>query len=539
MSPFYRKTSPRTSLIAAGLALSACLLALSGCSTPPAKTPPGVEGDLRLSNLSATTERERALKALESQINQAKEAGNWRAFIQLSEQLWRALDGDADNQTAVEYSVWKTLQTAFDTPKKRAQMQSDPLLAVWQPLLDATAQPPLFARQSLADLAEFNPDALYTHHLIPALREKLKNPLQPKQIAVLLPFKGKYQAISEQIRNGLLKAYMLSNRQIALRFYDTSNATQTWERYQQAKAEGADWVIGPLTKEAIDVLAQHPVTDVLALNNAGQAPFYSFNFRSDSEAYQIRSELEARGFTRIGLLSSETSRDSSNALELRSQWLSNPQNRVDLVQYPLKNPNLRQALGQLIHEEESQARYNNLRWLLGVKPEFFPRLRQDLQAIVLMGDANQVAVFHPQFEFFQLKLPVYATANLTPANLQTIKPNRDLSNVVFPTIPAIFTPHALETPLEAFGWDSFVISTQLANLAPNLCLTSGQSGILYKDGLQIDKKLIWAHYNSKGQLTRWVAPRKAAISMPTGLPDSSPPSAPANATDLDPASLGL
>ncbi|WP_178863240.1 penicillin-binding protein activator [Thiomicrorhabdus cannonii] len=520
---------------------------MSGCSAPQPKPQQTAGGDLSLPKTTAKSEREQALKALEAQVNRAKAEEDWSAFVTLGETLWRELDGDADNQAAVEYMLWKTLQTAFDTPQKRAKMLADPVLATWQPLLNASEQPNLFARQSLADLAEFNPQAIYTRHLIPALREELKTPPQPKQIAVLLPFKGKYHSISQQIRNGLLKAYMISNRQIALRFYDTSDAAQTWARYQQAKAEGADWVIGPLTKEAIDVLAQHNVKDVLALNSTEKAPFYSFNYRSDTEAYQIRKQLEARGFARIGILSSETSRDSSNAFELRAQWLNNPSNRADLVQYPLKNPNLRQALGQLIHEEESEARYNNLRWLLGAKPEFFPRIRQDLQAIVLMGNAEQVAVFHPQFEFFQLKLPVYATANLTPANLQAIKANRDLSDVVFPTIPAIFTAHALETPLEAFGWDSFLISTQLANLAPNLCLTSGQSGILYKDGLQIDKKLIWAHYNKNGQLVRWVPPVVIpAATVPLTDTDLTPQdnnvesgAAPADgSTDLDPASLG-
>lgn len=524
------------------------MLAIGGCSAPQPKPQQTAGGDLSLPTTATKSERELALKALEAQINRAKAAQDWTAYVTLSEKLWHQLEGDTDNQLAVEYMLWKTLQTAFDTPQKRAKMLAVPVLATWQPLLNASELPNLFARQSLADLAEFNPGAVYSRHLIPALREQLKTPPQPKQIAVLLPFKGKYQSISQQIRNGLLKAYMISNRQIALRFYDTSDAAQTWARYQQAKTEGADWIIGPLTKEAIDVLAQHNVKDVLALNNTEKAPFYSFNYRSDTEAYQIRKQLEARGFARIGILSSESSRDSGNAYELRTQWLNNPLNRADLVQYPLKNPNLRQALGQLIHEEESEARYNNLRWLLGVKPEFFPRIRQDLQAIVLMGDANQVAVFHPQFEFFQLKLPVYATANLTPANLQSIKPNRDLSHVIFPTIPAIFTPHALETPLEAFGWDSFLISTQLPNMAPNLCLTTGQSGILYKDGLQIDKKLIWVHYNKNGQLVRWVPP--VVIPAATApLTDTDLPSQDNNlksattpsdgSTDLDPASLGL
>ncbi|WP_373019160.1 penicillin-binding protein activator [Thiomicrorhabdus sp.] len=501
-----------TALIVSSSLMAIFLGALSGCSTPGGSKDIASKPGIVLEGAQMKSVGDLEIAQLEKQIKLAEENRDWTTYLTLSEQLWHKADDE--NQLAIEYMIWHTLSQAFDTKEKIAELDSSPNLQLqqWGRLLNALQQPGLYAQQALSDLASFDNDALYNHHLLEGLKQHLKNTQTVRQIAVLLPFQGKYQDISEQIRNGLIKAYMISNRSITLKFYDSSEIDQVFQQYQQAKLDGADLVIGPLTKEAVDQLAGRGLTDVLALNSIENATFKSFNYRSQTESMQITRQLEDNAYQRIAILSSENSRDMATAQALRVQWLSNPDNQAVMHVYPLKNPNLRKALGGIVNEEASQARYNNLRWLLGEKLEFFPRTRQDLQAIVLLGNEQQVAVFHPQFEFFQLKLPVYATSNLTPNDLQNIKRNKDLENVIFPTIPAVFTPNALNTPLEAFGWDSFLLATQLDKLAPNLCLTQGQSGILYLDeDQQIGKKLIWAQYSPQGQLIPWVKPEIPVI----------------------------
>lgn len=491
--------------ISSGL-LAVTLLGLTSCSAPKPKTTVEAKPDIVLPKVDQKSMAELKIEQLERSIKQAQTSQNWSQYIKLSEQLWQL--ADADNQLAIEYMVWHTLSNHFDNETKISQLASsrNPSLESWAQLLAALKQPGLFKLQALEDLQHFEEDALYQSHLLSALQHRLKTQKTIRQIAVLLPFSGKYQHISQQIRNGLLKAYMVSDQSITLKFYDSSNIEKVLEQYQLAKQQGADLVIGPLTKEAIEQLSGQNITDVLALNSSDDTSFKSFNFRSQSEAIQITQQLQNNDFQRIGILSSENRRDMSTAQTLMSQWLSNEENQALLRPYSLEKLNLRKELGGLINEEQSQTRYNNLRWLLGAKLEFFPRTRKDLQAIVLIGNKKQVAVFHPQFEFFQLDLPVYATSNLTPKSLKNIEPYKDLSDVIFPTIPAVFNHNALDTELEAFGWDSFVLASQLSNLAPNLCLTQGQSGILYLDGQEVDKKLIWAQYSKDGQLVRWEPP---------------------------------
>ncbi len=495
-----------TALFISTSLLAVTLLGLTSCSAPQSKKTVEAKPDIVLPQTKPKTADERRIAQLEQSIKQAQADRNWPQFINLSEQLWQL--ADSDNQLAIEYMVWKTLSDNFTSQAAINQltMSRNPQLESWASLLNALKQPGLFKLQALQDLKEFEDDAIYHSHLLTALKYRLKTQQSIHQIAVLLPFKGKYQHISEQIRNGILKAYMVSNQKVGIQFYDSSNVASVLQQYELAKQDGADLVIGPLTKEAIEQLAGHNINDVIALNNSSESSFKTFNFRAQTEGLQITQQLKRNDFRRIGILSSQSSRDLNTAQTLMSQWLGDEENQALLRAYSLEKLNMRKELGGLINEEQSQSRYNNLRWLLGEKLEFFPRTRKDLQAIVLIGDADQVAVFHPQFEFFQLELPVYATSNLTPQDLQDIETNKDLSNVIFPTIPAVFTPHALKTPLEAFGWDSFMIASQLHQLAPNLCFNQGQSGILYLDDQAIDKKLIWAQYSEHGRLARWVPP---------------------------------
>ena len=500
---FYIKMKKPTALFLAPSLLVMTLLGLVSCSTPP-KTVVKPQADIVLPTVPQKSPLALRIEKLELAIRQAEMRQNWPEYLTLSEQLWQL--ADTENQLSIEYMVWQTLSKQFNTTLAINQLanNSNPKLQSWANLLTALNQPGLFKRQALQDLAIFEENALYQANLLDALQWRLKTQQAVRQIAVLLPFKGKYQSISEQIRNGLLKAYMVSDKSVTLKFYDSSEDERVLAQYQLAKKEGADLVIGPLTKEEIDQLAGQNLSDVIALNNTDDPVLKSFNFRTQTEALQITKQLNNNDFQRIGILSSEKARDLSTAEEIKTQWLAEGEkNQAVLSTYSLEKLNLRKALGDLINEEQSQERYNNLRWLLGSKLEFFPRTRKDLQAIVLIGKADQVAVFHPQFEFFQLELPVYATSNLTPTDLKNIQTNKDLGNVIFPTIPAVFSANALNSELEAFGWDSFILANQLTNLAPNLCLTQGQSGILYLDGQQIDKKLVWAQYSANGSLMPW------------------------------------
>ena len=123
--------------------------------------------------------------------------------------------------------------------------------------------------------------------------------LHPPQIALLLPFRGGYRKAAEAVRDGFIAAWhSAGDYKPALKIYD-ANALNVEQIYAQAVAEGADFVVGPLEKQAIEELAK--LTDlpvpVLALNQApagrGEKPAGSHGVLPNLMQFGLSPEGEA------------------------------------------------------------------------------------------------------------------------------------------------------------------------------------------------------------------------------------------------------
>lgn len=472
---------------------------LTGCSTAPKQS---TSKESEFGFLSALSKMPNQLNYLEESIQDAKNDQAWEEYIQLSRELW--LEVDDANRLAIEFQVWSTFKNLPQTTLEELQIsaENNTDLQNWLRLVEATQQKVIWQKQALRDLREFYPTALYSEHLLPELQNKLNQPNTLKNIAVLLPFTGNYANISLQIRNGLLKNHFSTQSDLNIRFYDSSDLSELKQTYLTAIHQGAEWVIGPLRKEAIEILADLKPENLLALNQINDPNIKQFNFKSDSEAAQITQKLQYHDFKRIGILTSTASSDTNLAQHILYNWTQMEGNHAVLKTYPTQRPNLRAALGSVINEPESEARKNNLKWLFKEKVHFTPRLRQDLDSIVLIGSTERLAVFKPQFKFFDLNLPTYGSSKLTPAQLKQTPPNKDLSHLIFPTMTAALKETSLKTPFEAFGWDSLTLVLNQENLAPGLCLNSGMTGKLSMQDNIIDHRFIWAQYDRYGDITQ-------------------------------------
>lgn len=435
-------------------------------------------------------------KRLEQEIFSAQQNEDWEAFLQLSQQLWTR--SASDNQLAIEYQIWQALKSIPAAKRDEMMAASDTSNALkgWLEFVQTTQLHPAWQKPALEDIERFNPDALYNQHLTQALVDQLLIPKKIHQVAVLLPLTGPYQSIGLQIRNGIIRNQLQNAPDTQLTFYNTAQTDQIESVYQSAKQNGADRIIGPLQKQNIEQLAKYADQSMIALNDVTAIPH--FDFISNSEALQIATKLCRKHYRNIGILTSSNPSDSQLAIQISQLWKQEPGHKLTLKTYPAKHPRLREALGSVINETQSQARKNNLRWLLKEKLYFTPRTRQDLDAIVLLGNTQQVAVFQPQFEFFELKLPVYGSSKLTPAKLGSTAPNKDMENVIFPSFRAALIQTNLTSKLEAFGWDSFTLATKQYLLGPKICLNDGMTGRLSREENTFDYQLIWAKYNHKG-----------------------------------------
>ena len=136
----------------------------------------------------------------------------------------------------------------------------------------------------------------------------------PERLALLLPLTGKLANAAEAIRDGVLAAYYDSpaaSNQPELQIYDSGETPEdAVAAYQQAVADGAEFVIGPLRKEAVQALANQPqlAVPLLALNQIeDQTLFnpslYQFGLAPEDEAREVARLAWHEGFTRsIALL---------------------------------------------------------------------------------------------------------------------------------------------------------------------------------------------------------------------------------------------
>jgi hypothetical protein len=122
-------------------------------------------------------------------------------------------------------------------------------------------------------------------------------------VALILPLSGRQQSAGAAVRDGFLAA-ILARGEAAPRVlvYDTA-ASGPVQAYQQALADGAGIVVGPLTREDVAALvAGKPMpVPTLALNtSAGSAPAFMFQFTLDpeQEARAAARRIAADGHTR-------------------------------------------------------------------------------------------------------------------------------------------------------------------------------------------------------------------------------------------------
>jgi uncharacterized protein len=116
----------------------------------------------------------------------------------------------------------------------------------------------------------------------------------PPHIALLLPQSGRMIKAAESIRDGFLAAYYQDQGTGAdspsLRFYD-SDAADIVALMQQARADGAGLIIGPLDRERLDALikAGPQGVPVLALNNteASAENIYQFALAPEDEILRL------------------------------------------------------------------------------------------------------------------------------------------------------------------------------------------------------------------------------------------------------------
>lgn len=351
---------------------------------------------------------------------------------------------------------------------------------------------------------------------------------RPNNIALLLPLQGKLSKAGRAIRDGFLASYFLQETRTEnapeVHFYDTSSGNIDLI-YDQAVVNGADVVIGPLSKDNVKKLQNKPVLPVptLALNYVEDSPvlttetikpFYQFGLSLEDEAIQVANKAWEDGHQRALVISTSANWSQRAANAFITQWQSNG-GTIITTRHMDKAESYSNAIETTLHIDQSKQRATALKRLFGRNFEFEPRRRADIDMVFLVVRSQEGRQIKPTLDFhYASDIPAYATSQIySSANNE--EKNSDLNNIHLTTLPWILKNNIAEkilinqsievSPgyerLYALGSDSFLLYpwlNQSANLEKNTLF--GATGILnFDSNNRISRTQSWATIR-KGKL---------------------------------------
>jgi hypothetical protein len=389
----------------------------------------------------------------------------------------------------------------------------------------------------------------------PALPELLSNyQLQLAQqmqlasrIAVLLPQSGTFAGVAAAIRDGIMigRYALAEEKRPELRFYDSTEPAGIWPLYNQAVAEGAELVIGPLQKDAVNQLlraGELPVP-VLALNQveltmAPPGTLFMYSLSPEDEARQAAERIWLDAHRRPAVLVPEGDWGDRIARAFESRWTGLGGTLAGVGRYDANSHDYSDTITSLLHIDRSRARHQELQRWLGQRLEFEPHRRDDVDAVFVAARPVQAQGIRPQLQFHHAAdLPVYATSHAWLGELSHSQV-QDMSGIMLADIPWLVTDGdaadsrsqtARYLPqtgsaygrLYAMGIDAMRLVPHLKRLQSSRFESlDGNTGNLYMDEAnQIHRQLVWIRLGEPPEILGY-APR---LDLQGGDAKTAPP----------------
>lgn len=422
--------------------------------------------------------------------------------------------------------------------------------------------------------------------IVPRLLEQIASSTSyPTKVALLLPFTGRYTAQAEAVRDGFMAAHYASGSKPEVALFDTTDYPGGATRaLAEARAWGAGFLVGPLTREGVTELVGSPtpqpaptvvppapmsVADgtppsavtpaaapapaavpapptiglpLLTLNYLdGSAPtadrIWQFGLLPEGEAAAVAEHAAALGLTRAVALypRGDWGARMMAAFEQRFVALGGVVLSAQLYDPAVTEKDYSTSIMRMLNVDESRSRAGLVANLLG-KLETEPRRRRDAEFIFVAARDREAPLLRAQLRFHRAsELPTFATSHVYRTDGA---PETDLDGLEFADMPwaidaagasrielAALWPEgvARQARLYALGLDAYRLIPQLANLpSPLVVPVPGATGLLsMQDGHRIKRDLFWARFE-KG------TPRPLTNATPTTLvPTEAPVPAPA------------
>lgn len=375
---------------------------------------------------------------------------------------------------------------------------------------------------------------------------------QPRQIALLLPLSGKLAAFGMALRDGFMAGWYGAQKSGAtpppVRIYDSAGGVDVVQLYQQALAEGAGLVIGPLEKQQVAQLYQQELpVPTLALNrfesnNPAAANLYQFSLAAEDETTQI-ADIAADENRRSALIIAPDEDINSRELQAFEQRWRERGGSVGAIARYRDQQGMSQEIRAALNIPRSEARAKEVESILNRNIEFTPRRRQDIDMVFILAKPAQARVIRPLLDFYYAgDLAVYSTSRIY-SGYPVPGLDRDLEKVRFTEMPFVVQasdlkqqiltaqPHARNyLRLYAMGLDSFNLYPQLLQQGAGGTV-NGQTGRLSIDAGRVVHRESLLAVLRNGNLSAATASDSSTPATPldnTSAPPVSPPAAEAS-----------
>lgn len=430
---------------------------------------------------------------------------------------------------ANQIKIWEII-TQIPTRKLRDanNLTRDPVLRGWTDLgILHASSPGSFGRQ-LGSWKKANP----AHPVTKTTLATLKSPGTEligriDNIAVLLPLQSNNaavrraaQAVQEGIRTMADRDQRVDKPRV--RFYATTDeAKRTTRLYEQAKKDGAQFVIGPLGTEAVDILVANIEIDLPTLFlshtdreiDTDNVAVFQFGLTPEQEAKQAAERAYVDGHRHAVTLYPQNVLGERMRNAFNEHWTRLGGKILAETGYDEDQRDFSGTIQQLLDIGQSLVRKQQLETITRARLKMEPRRRQDVDCIFLAAKAKEGRLIKPQLNYYRAhKLPVYASSYIYTGKPDRIR-DADLNGIRFGDMPwmlygkgDIYNLRMLQgnwpyarTALDrlyALGMDAYAV-------IPHLNRISSGSGVRFngvtsslsvdQDG-RLQRQLVWAKF---------------------------------------------
>ena len=426
-------------------------------------------------------------------------------------------------------ALWNVLDSVDPVELRTALYTSqEPVLSGWLDLAllsrEASLDPNPF-RAGLNDWLSRYPGHPATETIVPLFQQPLlAQATAPRRIALLLPLTSVYGQAASAFQAGFLALHEansnINKAQVAL--YDVGTEPSLSPIfYRMALDEGADFIVGPLGRQAVEALLRETELAVPTLllgvtPSTTELPAHvaQLGLQPEAEARQAAIRAYQDGKRMAAIVYPQTEWGQCVQSAFIDTWTGIGGIVTAAQSYAPDQSDYSVPIRELLDIDESEMRHMRLQSVVAGDLEFEPRRRHDIDFIFMAANATQARLLKPQIDFFHAHdLPVYATSHVFTGRPDPIL-DVDLDGIAFADMPWMLGQgsrvttmrqsiqgewpgrHSQLDRLYALGLDAYSIIPLLGHLAADSARRfNGVTATLQLMGRTVNQRLVWARFS--------------------------------------------